>query len=183
MKPVRRTFLIASAIAVLALSVRSSAALEPSKDGWFHTGDAVRVKTIAFIEIKAYSVSHYVKVLPAKKSKRAVIELDADKRIAYRMLRDVGADKMKKMFRDAFADNGYTHTASIETFVGVFKTDLREGATTTVTYDAAKQATTISTAGGTTATIAGAAFMRATWSVWFGKMDQPTLGDALISKL
>lgn len=182
MKPVRRRFLLVSTVAALALWGSLSLAIEPSKDGWYHTGDAVRVKTIAFIEIKAYAVSHYVKVLPSAKSKRAVIELEADKRVSFRMLRDVGADKIKKMFRDAFADNGYTHAPSIEAFVGAFKADLKDGTVTTVVYDAAKQATTISTSGGT-ATVAGAPFMRATWSVWFGKMDQPALGDALISKL
>jgi hypothetical protein len=183
MKPARRTFLLVSALAALSLWGRPSAALEPSKDGWYHTGDAVRVKTVAFIEIKAYAVSHYMKVLPATKSKRAVIELDADKRVAFRMLRDVGADKIKKMFREAFAENGYTNTSSIETFLGAFKADLKEGTVTTVVYDSAKHSTTISMGGGGTATVAGIPFMRATWSVWFGKMDQPALGDALISKL
>lgn len=183
MTPTRRTFLLASSLAALLLWGAPSAALEPSKDGWYHTGDGVRVKSIAFITVKAYAVSHYVKVLPATKSKQAVISLEADKRVSYRMLRGIGADKMKKMFRDAFADNGYTDRAKIEAFVGVFTADLKEGTVTTVQYDAAKKATTIVTGGGGTSTIAGAPFMRATWGIWFGKMDQPELGDALISKL
>ncbi|MBI2391667.1 MAG: hypothetical protein HYV09_18910 [Deltaproteobacteria bacterium] len=39
------------------------------------------------------------------------------------------------------------------------------------------------TQGRATATVAGHDFMRATWSHWFGKTDQPELGAALMSKL
>ena len=50
-------------------------------------------------------------------------------------------------------------------------------------YDSQKKAVTITTEAGGTATISGVAFMRATWSLWFGKIDQPSLGDELISKI
>jgi hypothetical protein len=29
----------------------------------------------------------------------------------------------------------------------------------------------------------GTDYMKATWSIWFGRSDDPELGDALISKL
>ena len=70
-------------------------AIEPSADGPYHAGDAVRVKTLVFVKIRAYAISHYMRALPATKSKRAVIEIDTDKRLTFRMLRDVGADKIK----------------------------------------------------------------------------------------
>jgi len=158
-------------------------ALEPTADGWYHTGDGVRVKTVVFVEIRAYVISHYMRTLPGTKSKQAVMEIDTEKRFAFRMLRDVGAGKIKNMFRDAYALNGYADAAAIGAFVGVFTADLKEKQTTTISYDAAAQATTVTTEGGGTATVRGLAFMRATWSLWFGKTDQPQLGDALISKI
>jgi hypothetical protein len=36
---------------------------------------------------------------------------------------------------------------------------------------------------GTSATVAGQDFMKAVWSIWFGKIDQPSMGDQLISLL
>lgn len=183
MQPARRTFLFATVPAALLLATRSSLALERANDGWFHTGSGVRVKKVVFVEIRAYVIGHAMKALPATKSKQAVIDLDTDKRFTYRMLRDVGADRMKKMFRDAFAENGYADAGAIASFVSAFRADLKEGDATTILYDSAKKATTITTASGGLATIAGLAFMRATWSLWFGKLDQPALGDQLISKL
>lgn len=182
MQCARREFLFATVPAALLLVAASASALERSKDGWFHTGDGVRVKKVVFVTVRAYAISHYMRTLPATKSKQAVIDLDADKQLAYRMLRGIGADKMKKMLRDAFADNGYTDAAAIESFVGAFHADLKEGDNTNILYDSARKATTITTASGT-ATIAGIPFMRATWSLWFGKIDQPSLGDELISKI
>ena len=36
---------------------------------------------------------------------------------------------------------------------------------------------------GTSATIGGVDFMKAVWSIWLGKIDQPSMGDQLIAKL
>ncbi len=36
---------------------------------------------------------------------------------------------------------------------------------------------------GGSATVAGVDFMKATWSVWFGKIDPPSIGDRLIANL
>jgi hypothetical protein len=32
------------------------------------------------------------------------------------------------------------------------------------------------------ATVPGEEFMKATWSIWFGKIDQPNLGDSLLNR-
>ena len=47
--------------------------------------------------------------------------------------------------------------------------------------NAANKATTIVSPAGT-ATVRGEEFMKATWSIWFGKIDQPALGDSLIDR-
>ncbi len=170
-------------IAAVPLIASLAVALEPDKDGWFHTGSGVREKSVAFVHVKAYTIDHWVKKLPDKKSKQAVIDLDADKRVAFTMLRDVGEGKIKGMFRDAFEDNGYNNKAKIDAFVGAFTKELTKGTRTTIVYDSTAKTTTVTMQGGGTATVQGTDFMRATWSVWFGKTDQPALGDALIAKL
>lgn len=180
----RRNFLlVAVMVSVVSLIAPRAYGLEPDKNGWYHTGEGVRTKSLAFITVKAYSIGHWVRALPPEKSKRAVIDLEADKRLAFRMLRNVGQDKIKTMFRDAFALNRYGDARKVEAFVAVFTAELKEGTLTTISYDAARKATTITTERGGTATIAGSDFMRATWSVWFGESEQPALGDALIAKL
>lgn len=178
----RRTFVVVVLALGLTLIAGSGAALEPDKDGWYHTGQGVRVKTIAFINVKAYAIGHWVKKLPPVKSKQAVIDLDADKQLSFVMMRDVPEGKIKTMFRDAFALNGYRDAKKIDAFLGVFTAELEKGTHTTIRYDATKKATTIAVSG-RSATIDSEEFMRATWSVWFGKSEQPELGDALISKL
>ena len=80
--------------------------------------------------------------------------------------------------------NGVSDAGRIGQFLGAFTGDLKEGQFVTITYDPGAKATTIHVlGGGGSATIPGADFMKATWSIWFGKIDQPSLGDALISKL
>ena len=49
----------------------------------------------------------------------------------------------------------------------------------TISYDAAKKATTITSPGGS-ATVGGEDFMKATWSIWFGKIDQKTSATQLL---
>lgn len=48
---------------------------------------------------------------------------------------------------------------------------------------AAKKMTTIAVADGSTANIPGGDFMKAVWSIWLGKSDQPSVGDDLVGKL
>jgi hypothetical protein len=167
------------ALAAVAMLTTSALALERGRDGFFHTGEGVRYKKIAFINIKVYAIDHYMKDLPAQKSKQAVIDADVDKRFSWKMLRTVDAEKIKNALREAFAKNGYADGAKIDAFVGAITSELKEGDNVTISYDAAKKATTISSPAGK-ATVAGEDFMRATWSIWFGKIDQKDLGDRLL---
>ncbi|MDB4966463.1 MAG: hypothetical protein JWN44_2152 [Myxococcales bacterium] len=173
-----RTLLCIFALGLFALP---ASALERDRDGYFHTGDGVRYKKVAFINVKVYAIDHYMKDLPAQKSKQAVIEADVDKRFSWKMLRSVEAEKIRNALREAFAKNGYSDGGKIDSFLGSIGKELKEGDAVTISYDHAKKTTTITTPGGS-ATVPGEAFMKATWSIWFGKIDQPQLGDSLLNK-
>ena len=168
--------LLAAFVAVL-LAITSAYA-----DDWKLTGSGIRVKTIAIVDIKVYAISHYMKPPFPAHSKQAVIEADTAKKFVWTMKRDVDKDKIVGALRDAFKMNGYGDTSKIDQFVGAFNGDLKENATVSIVYDADKKQTTASTPNGS-ATVEGVEFMKAVWSIWFGKIDQPKLGDALISQL
>jgi hypothetical protein len=170
---------------ITALVLATSAwALDRGKDGYFHTGDGIRTKSIAFVNVKVYAIGHDMKELPPTKSKQAVIDLDVDKRLTWRMLRDVDAEKIQNALKEAFAMNGYSDAGKIGQFTGAFKGELKENQYIVITYSTANKSTTVQVlGGGGSATVAGLDFMKATWSIWFGKIDQPSLGDALISRM
>jgi hypothetical protein len=151
-------------------------------DDWQLTGSSVRVKTVAVIDVKVYAISHFVKGAPPAKSKQAVIDADQGKKFVWTMKRDVDKDKIVGALRDAFKMNGYGDGGKIDKFVGAFGGELKENANVSIVYDADKKETTATTPSGT-ATVGGVEFMKAVWSIWFGKIDQPKLGDELISKL
>ncbi len=163
------------ALAVMALPRVADA------DDWTLTGSGIRVKTIAFVDINVYAISHYMKTLPSK-SKQAVIDADVDKKFVWTMKRDVEQEKIVTALRDAYAMNGYSDGGKISSAVAAFSGELKENSKVTIQYDAAKKSTTF-TVGGAKATVDGIDFMKATWSIWFGKIDQPKLGDQLISKI
>jgi hypothetical protein len=182
----KRTSVLVFLAAVLftLLGAPLARALDKGADGWFHTGDGIRVKTVAFVNFKVYAIGHDMKELPGAKSKQAVIDMDTTKRFTWRMMRDVEASKIQNAIKEAFAANGFADGGRIGQFVGAFNGDLKEGQFVTITYDSGSKATTIRVlGGGGSATINGVDFMKATWSIWFGKIDQPSLGDALISKM
>jgi hypothetical protein len=170
-------------VAAMIATVTTARALEPGKDGWYSTGDGIRTKKVAFVSVKVYAISHATKQLPPTKSKQAMIDLDADKRFAWRMLRDVDVDKIQNALREAYALNGYSDGGKIGAMVGAFTHDLKEGTGVTITYDSNAKTTTIHVSGDGSATVPGVDFMKATWSIWFGKIDQPDLGDALIARM
>ena len=151
-------------------------------DDWKLTGSGIRVKKVAIIDVNVYAISHYMKALPPAKSKQAVIDMETGKKFVWTMKRDVDEEKIKNALKDAFAMNGYGDQGKIGQFMSAFKGELKEKASVTIAYDPDKKVTTVSTPGGT-ANIAGVEFMKAAWSIWFGKIDQPSLGDQLISKL
>ena len=153
-------------------------------DGMIHTGDSVRVKSIGPFTAKVYAIRHDMKERPAQKSKQAVIDADVDKKFTWTMLRDVDSSKIQKALREAFAMNGFGDQGRINQFVGAFNRDeVKEKSAVVITYNAAAKTTTIWVQNGTTATVPGQDFMKAVWSIWFGKIDQPSMGDQLIAKL
>ncbi len=153
-----------------------------SADGWRLTGSGVRVKTVAFAEFQIYDIYHYVNGAVAEKSRQSVIDADVSKKVVWTMRRDVKRATMEKTLRSAFALNGYTNAGKIERFVAPFG-DLKERQKVTFTYDTDSKATTLAVEGGGAVTIAGLDFMKAVWSMWFGRSDQPSLGDQLIARL
>jgi hypothetical protein len=172
-----------TALATMTL-VANAFALDRMPNGYFHTGDAVRQKKVPIIgSVDVYSIGHEMKELPPAKSKQAVVDMDVGKRLIWKMKRDVDSEKIKNALTDAYAMNGYNDRPKIDTFLGAFRSELKENQFVTITYDADKKATTLSVQGGPSATVAGADFMKATWRIWFGKIDQDSLGDALISRL
>jgi Chalcone isomerase-like len=151
-------------------------------DDWTLTGSGIRVKTVAIVDVNVYAISHFMKQLPPSKSKQAVIDMDTGKKFVWTMKRDVDQEKIQKALRDAFAMNGYGDSGKIDKFVGAFAGELKEKASVSIVYDADKKETSVSTGSGN-ATVGGVDFMKAVWSIWFGKIDQPNLGDQLISKI
>lgn len=176
--------LVALAAVALALSFAAPAhaAAERAADGMFHTGAGIRIKKVAFVKIKVYAIDHYMKELPAQKTRQAVIDADTDKRFAWKMLRSVDGKRIKSALREAFEMNGYKDEAKIAPFVEALGGELKEGAEVSIRYDAATKKTTLTGPSGS-ASATGVDFMKAVWSVWLGKIDQPELGDELIGKL
>lgn len=167
---------------LVAIVLFASSALA---DGWVFTGDAVRTKSIGPFTAKVYSIRHDMKERPAAKSKQAVIDADVDKKFTWKMLRDVDSSKIQKALREAFAMNGYGDAGKINTFVGAFnKDEVKENSLVVISYTAANKNVSVWVQNGTTATVPGdAEFMKAVWRIWFGKIDQPSMGDQLISRL
>lgn len=154
-----------------------------NQPGWILTGEGIREKNLALVHIQAYAISHWVRMRPPAISHTAMVEQEGDKQFSLRMLRDVGAGRMKGMFRDAFALNGYRDKSRIEAFLAALTRDLAKGDQITIAYAPQGATTTISLHGGGTAAVQGKDFMQATWSIWFWQSDQPALGEALVSKL
>lgn len=155
-----------------------------SADGMIHTGDSVRVKSIGPFTAKVYAIRHDMKEKPAQKSKQAVIDAVVDKKFTWRMLRDVDSSKIQKALREAFAMNGFGDQSRIGQFVGAFnKEEVKENSAVVISYSAVGKTTTIWVQNGGTATLGGEDFMKAVWSIWFGRIDQPAMGDQLIAKL
>ena len=172
---------------VALLTTSPSWALEPGKDGWYNTGDGVRVKQVAIITAKVYGIRHDMKCLPPTKSKQAVIDAMCDKKFSWRMLRDVDAEKIQNALREAFAKNGYGDAAKIGQFLGAINKEMKEDTLVSISYNSTSKATTIwikfPDGGTSSASVGGDDFMKGVWSIWFGQIDQPSLGDALISRL
>ena len=183
MKIAKRSLSLTLVLALVCL-VANAFALERLSNGYYHTGDGVRQKKILFASVDVYAIGHEMKELPPAKTKQAVIDADISKRFIWKMKRDVDAEKIHNALSEAYAMNGYTDQAKIGQFLAVFQKELKENTIVTITYDADKKATTLAVQGSPgSATVPGVDFMKATWRIWFGKIDQPSLGDALINRL
>lgn len=179
----RRSIQLITAAGVLAAFPRLAAALEREAGGYYRTGSGVRVKHVGPFTAKVYAISHYMRELPPTKSKQAVIAMDTDKSLSWRLLRDLEAKQIRDALRDGYAMNGYTDRAKIDQALGTFTKAQPENTLITITYSSASKSTTIAVAGDGTAIVPGIDFMRGTWSIWLGKIDQPELGDALIQRI
>lgn len=173
-------------LSIIALLLAAVAAVtaQPKKDqyGYYTTGYGIRVKNIAFINVNVYEVVHKMKEFPKVKSKPAVIEADVDKQIVLRMLRDVPSEKLVKAVGEAYALNGYTNGGAINQLFGIVQGDVKKDEFVVITYTAATKTVSMYFRGKGSA-VGGVDFMKATWSCWFGKIDQPSLGDGLISQI
>ncbi len=177
----RRFVLLLLTVLVVTLASTASA-LKPNAQGWYHTGDAVRQKTVVFVSVNVYRISHDMKcVVP--RNKRAVIDAACDKRFTWTMMRDVGAGKIIDAMREAYQMNGYSNAAKINQALAAFRAEFKENAQVRISYNAAAKTTTFWEQNGGTTTVAGEDFMKATWSIWFGKIDPPSIGDKLIANL
>jgi hypothetical protein len=173
-----------AALFTLVLALFLTLGTSALADAWIYTGDAVRTKSVGPFTAKVYGIRHDMKEKPATKSKAAVIEADVDKKFTWRMLRDVDSSKIKKALTEALQMNGFNDGGRIGQFVGAFnKEEVKENSAVVISYSAASKSVTIWVQGAGTATIAGPDFMKAVWSIWLGKIDQPSMGDQLISKL
>ncbi len=177
--PRRIVLCLFSLLALVALAPAAHA-----QAGWIHTGDSVRTKSVGPFTAKVYAIRHDMKERPGAKAKQAVIDADVDKKFTWKMLRDVDSGKIQKALREAFQMNGYADQGKINAFVAAFnKDEVKEDSSVVISYNAGNKAVTIWVQNGTSATVSGADFMKAVWSIWFGRIDQPSMGDQLIAKL
>lgn len=146
------------------------------------TGSGIRVKKILLMNVNVYSITHQMKTPPSPKSAQAIIDADVEKKFTLKLMRDIDAEKISNAIKEAYGKNGYSNTANINTISSILVGDIKEGGTIVFSYNPTSKTTTCSFAGKTT-TVTGADFMKATWSIWFGKIDQPALTEALMSKI
>ncbi len=179
----RRTMLSAALVLVASVAAPPAYAMEKDSEGYYRTGWGIRKKTVALFKVDVYSIAHYVREAPTQKSKAAMIALATDKKFAWKMLRDVEHDKIVEALRGGYAMNGYQDAEKINKFVSAFSGDLKKGQVVAIRYVAATKTTSINIAGGPSTSVQGEDFMRGTWSIWFGKIDQPRLGDDLIKEI
>lgn len=143
------------------------------------TGSGIRVKKIALFNVNVYSISHAMKDVPAKNAQE-IINAETDKKFTLKMLREVDSAKIVNAINDAFKLNGFNNKSQQDTFSSVLTGDLAEGDVITISYNAASKAVTCSYKG-KVSTVNGSDFMKAVWSIWFGKIDQPALTNSLMS--
>ena len=98
------------------------------------------------------------------------------------MLRTVDAERFRKALREGYEKNGYRDGANVDKLVAAIQGEVKEGDIVTVVWDPAARRTTLY-ADGRQASVDGVDFMKATWSIWFGNIDQPSVPQGLIQNL
>jgi hypothetical protein len=170
----------AAAVALVA----SVALAEPrGADGYHRTGTAIQTANHWPFTIDVFAIWHEARELPRARSRQAMIDLDADKRFAMRMMRDLDGDKLRGGLRDGYRRNGFADDAVIAGFLSAIPSTLPNGKTLFITYDASAKQTRLLVDGGASASVDGVAFMKATWSIWFGNSKPQDIGDALLKDL
>jgi hypothetical protein len=171
-----KKFLVLLVVCLTAVGIFSQA-----KD-YTTTGSGIRVKKIAFVSVKVYSITHQMKDLPSSKNASEIISAETDKRFILKMMREVDSEKIVNAIKEAYATNGYSNTANPIKLFSPVTGSLKEGDTITISYNSATK-TVSCTYNGTTSSVSGSDFMQGTWSIWFGKIDQPDLTKSLMSKI
>jgi hypothetical protein len=179
----RRLALLGTLVVIASIAAPTAHAMEKDPEGYWRTGWSIRKKTVALVKVDVYSIASYVREPPKEKSKAAMIALQSDKKLAWKMLRDVDHEKIVEALHNGYSMNGYKDEAKISRFVSAFSGDLKKGQIVSIRYVAATKTTSLSITGGGNASVEGDDFMRGTWSIWFGNIDQRNLGDDLIKEL
>jgi hypothetical protein len=177
-------FLTLAAAATVLLTISPMApAAQRAADGYYRTGSAVQTANHWPFTIELFTIWHDTMQLPPANTRRAIIDLDADKRFTLQMMRDLDADKLRTGLREAFHRNGYADDATIDRFLAPLSGTLANGKLMWIYYDATEKRTRLLVDANALSSIEGFDFMRATWSIWFGNSKPSDIGDALIKDL
>lgn len=183
----RKLALFLATLAALVLGITVASA-----DDWTLTGTGMRVKTVVLVDVNVYEISHFMKGgLPeagksAADKKKAMIDANVPKKFVWTVKRDLPQEKVQAAIKDGFSMNGYANQGKIDKYLAAFAGELKEGSKVTIEYTpgmASDAGVTKVTTGVGSASIDGADFMKGVWSIWFGKIDPPSLGDKLVSKI
>jgi len=150
------------------------------------TGVGIREKT--FLSVNVYLIASYVDAQAEITGDPAagILELDAPKSLRMLLLRGFGREKLVNAFREVIEKN-YDDLAPIRdamtTFDAYWDRDAREG--DVIHFDYVPDTGLTTTLNGEVkGTIAGPAFARALWTVWFGaKPADEGLRRDLVSQL
>ena len=180
MSMLKRTIVLWSVLALPGLAAAYT--LQTLPGGYYKTGEGTRQKKVAFMKVKVYDITHSMKQVPANSTREAIIDADVDKKFDWQMLRHVDEKRLSNALREAYKMNGYADDARVEKMIQPFRGGLKKGEHVQIWYDAATQTTSLMTPHGRV-TVPGRDFMKGTWSIWFGKIDQPDLTQSLMSDL
>jgi hypothetical protein len=152
-----------------------SAPPRPGADGFYRTGDVEPHRGIL-------RLAHEVRVLPRVRSRQALLELDADKRMSLQALRELPGDRARRTLGERYAKRGFTDAARVERFLAPLHGPIAKGSSIVFAYDSATQTTHL-TVGDAHTSETGLDFMRATWALWFGPTAPAATAEELMRHL